>query len=75
MKFIKLFKSKKKQKKKEEATRAFSLVNYGNTADTFTVDPSDIDPPQTRYTDEYREFVENMETTISERKNAADEIE
>ncbi|MBR4435802.1 MAG: hypothetical protein IKS90_06885 [Clostridia bacterium] len=75
MKFIKLFKAKKKQKKKEEATRAFDLANYGNTVNTFTVDPSDIDPPKTRYTEEYQEFVENMEATIKERKTAEAEIE
>lgn len=43
----------KSKKKKAEAEKAEVLG--------LEVDPADIDPPETRYTEEYREFLEAQE--------------
>lgn len=61
MNFIKLFKSKKKQKKAEEAAQApdRAFFNFGNPE--FTVNEAEIDPPETRMTDEYKAFLEEQE--------------
>lgn len=37
------------------------------------VDPSQIDPPETRYTEEYKEFVESLENDPSRTAEAAEE--
>ena len=42
----------------EQAERSFVLS--GNDSG-FAVDPADIDPPETRFTDEYREFLDRQE--------------
>ena len=59
MGFFDFLKSKKK-KAEAEAEKAEVLG--------LEVDPADIDPPETRYTEEYREFLENRETA---ERNAA----
>ena len=52
MGFFDFLKSKKK-KAEAEAEKAEVLG--------LEVDPADIDPPETRYTEEYREFLETQE--------------
>jgi hypothetical protein len=55
----------KSKKKKAEAEKAEVLG--------LEVDPADIDPPETRYTEEYREFLETQET--GERSGELPEVE
>lgn len=53
----------KSKKKKAEAEKAEVLG--------LEVDPADIDPPETRYTEEYREFLEAQEAgELPEEENA-----
>lgn len=53
----------KSKKKKAEAEKAEVLG--------LEVDPADIDPPETRYTEEYREFLETQEAgELPEEENA-----
>ncbi len=53
----------KSKKKKAEAEKAEVLG--------LEVDPADIDPPETRYTEEYQEFLEAQEAgELPEEENA-----
>ena len=64
MGFFDFLKSKKK-KAEAEAEKAEVLG--------LEVDPAGIDPPETRYTEEYREFLETQET--GERSGELPEVE
>ena len=54
MGFFDFLKSKKKRKAEAEAAAQAAVQ-------TLEVDPSEIDPPETRFTEEYREFLETQE--------------
>ncbi|MBR5948443.1 MAG: hypothetical protein IKZ82_07345 [Clostridia bacterium] len=51
-----------KRRQEELAERSFNLA--GNNSG-LTVDPADINPPETRFTDEYREFLEKQEAAAA----------
>ena len=59
-----------KRQAEEQAERSFVLT--GNDSG-FAVDPSDIDPPETRFTDEYREFLDRQEAAAQKAGRLAQE--
>lgn len=66
----------KAKKKKREAKRGTErALNLNNNDSGFVVDPSDIDPPETRFTEEYKQFIESQEAALRSAENAADTIE
>lgn len=55
----------KAKKKKREAERrakrqAERTLNFNNSDSGFVVDPAGINPPETRFTAEYKEFIEKQ---------------
>ena len=59
-----------KRQAEEQAERSFVLT--GNNSG-FSVDPADINPPETRFTDEYREFLEKQEAAAAKAERLAQE--
>ena len=59
-----------KRQAEEQAERSFVLT--GNNSG-FSVDPADINPPETRFTDEYREFIEKQEAAAAKAERLAQE--
>lgn len=66
--WLKAKKKKRRQERMEkhqaEELAERSFVLNGNDSG-FAVDPSDINPPETRFTDEYREFLEKQEAAAT----------
>ena len=59
-----------KLRQEEQAERSFALTGSDSG---FAVDPADIDPPETRFTDEYREFLEKQEAAAAKAERLAQE--
>ena len=58
---------KSKKKKEEVAARVEKMQRLDD------VDPAEINPPETRFTEEYREFLETLEADEPSKTIAADE--
>ena len=59
-----------KRQQEEQAERSFA---WPGTDSGFTANPEDINPPETRFTDEYREFLEKQEAAAAMAERLAQE--
>ena len=76
MGFHEWIKAKKKRRETERKAKGQDerALNLDNSDSGFVVDPSAINPPETRFTEDYKEFIEKQEGVDGETVRAAEDV-